>query len=34
MKLIGLEARDQLQAIAPVVGEDKEDTTGKNKPKK
>jgi hypothetical protein len=29
VKLIELEAGDQLQAIAPVVGEDKDDTPGK-----
>ena len=34
VKLIELESGDKLQAIAPVIGEDKEDAAGENEPAK
>jgi DNA gyrase subunit A len=34
VKLIELEAGDKLQAIAPVIGEDKEDAAGEDEPAK
>jgi DNA gyrase subunit A len=34
VKLIELESGDKLQAIAPVIGEDKEDSTAEEEPAK
>jgi DNA gyrase subunit A len=34
VKLIELESGDKLQAIAPVIGEDKEDVAGEDEPAK
>ncbi len=34
VKLVGLDAGDKLQAIAPVIGEDKEDAAGETGPEK
>lgn len=34
VKLVGLDAGDKLQAIAPVIGEDKEDAAGEDAPAK
>ena len=34
VKLIELESGDKLQAIAPVIGEDKEDAAGEDEPAK
>jgi DNA gyrase subunit A len=34
VKLVGLDAGDKLQAIAPVIGEDKEEAAGEAGPEK
>ena len=34
VKLVNLDAGDKLQAIAPVIGEDKEDAAGETGPEK